>query len=352
LITMYVLMSVLQYQPGGIAETFLCQTLGSKGLPPPKCTTRASIGLILTNKYKGGPSTPDPEGLVIKQVLNFWGEKLQGANTSNGTQSLDTLNTIAMHVLAGAVARQDKNILDLVPILKASLASDHPNSSAVAHSLGILVRDSDLLSTENHAVVRRFYKQWTYSQLAKPLYEFALPAVDKPSPAAAQYRAAILSIVSNCAFSVYEADLEPLVRLLIITLGGHSTDPGSREHLAPALEILVEILTHEPDALKSHIKAIVDSAMAVYDGCLPGSRQGKPAAGEARAVVARRNAALTASRKLVLQALAAMPKKYEESVLVPFSLPLQRMLGLACGDPVREVRQVARVARENWVKIA
>lgn len=346
----YVLTDMFQYHPGGIAETFLCQPLDSDGLLPQKCTTRASIGLILTNKYKGGPSTSDPEGLVIKKVLNFWGEKLQGASTSDVEQPLDTLNTIAMHVLAGAVARQDKNILDLVPILKASLANDHPNSTTVAHSLGILVRDSDLLSPDNHAVVRRFYKQWAYSHLAKPLYEFALPTVDKPSPASAKYRAAILSIVSNCAFSVYETDLEPLVRLLIITLGAHTTDSSSREHLAPALEILVEILANEPDALKSHVKAIVDSAVAVYDGCLPGG-QGKAAAGETRAAVARRNAALTASRKLVLQALAAMPKKFEESLLVPFSLRLQRMLGLACGDPVREVRQVARVARENWVKV-
>ncbi|KAK1829878.1 MMS19 nucleotide excision repair protein [Podospora conica] len=334
------------YHPGGIAETFLCQPFDSESLPSHKYTTRASIGLILTNKYKGGPSTSDPDSLVIKRVLNFWGEKLQAASTSSNRQPLETLNTIAMHVLAGAVARQDKNVLDLVPILRVSLASDHPNSSALAHSLGILVKDSDLLSPDNHAVVRRFYKQWTYSQLAKPLYESALPAVDKPSPAAAKYRAAILSIVSNCAFSVYEADLEPLVRLLIITLGGHTADPGGREHLAPALEILVEILANEPDALKGHIKAIIDSAMAVYDGCLPGSQ-----AGETRAAAARRNAALTASRKLVLQALAAMPKKFEDSVLVSFSLPLQRMLGLACGDPVREVRQVARMARESWVKV-
>jgi len=298
----------------------------------------ASLSLILANKYKGGPSTSDPESRTMKAVLDFWGSWLKTEATSSSLESaiFESINAVAMNTLAGATARQDKSMMALVPVLTEAIASE-PHGDIVARSMGILVRDSDLLSAENHAVVKRFYKQWAYSQIVKPLYPLALPTKDGPSTAA-KYRTAVLSVVSSCAFSVYEADVEPLMRLLITALGDRATLSG--QQLASALEVLVEILSNEPDALKSHLKAIIEGAMGVYEGGLPGT-----------GTTSRRDPSLTSSRKLVLQVLGAVPKKFEERHLLPYSPKLQRMLALACGDPVREVRQVARLARASWAKV-
>jgi DNA repair/transcription protein MET18/MMS19 len=298
---------------------------------------RASVALILANKYKGGASTADPESKTMKQVLSTWSDELKASAASDvDLGAFESLNTIAMHIFAGAVARQDKNVLDLVPVLKEAIASDHVGK-VVSRSLGVLVKDSELLSAENHAVVRRFYKQWAYSQIAKPLYPLALPSENGPA-AASRYRAAILSIVSNCAFNIYEADVEPLIRLLITTLTDRDNISG--QQLAAALEVLVEILANEPDALKSHLKAIIGGTVGVYEESLSKAQSN-----------IKKDPSETSARKLVLQALAAIPKKFEERHLLSHSLRLQRVLALACGDPVREVRQAARLARSSWAKV-
>ncbi|KAK0730712.1 Dos2-interacting transcription regulator of RNA-Pol-II-domain-containing protein [Lasiosphaeris hirsuta] len=337
------------YNPGGIAEKFLCNTDGLEPFLGLQSEIRASIGSILANKYKGGPSTSDPEVQTVKRVLVFWGEEIRKATTSDGTEPkiFQALNCIAMHIIAGATARQDKAVVDLIPVFKAAIGSEHANSEIVARSLGVLVKDSELLKADNHAIIRRFYKQWAYSHLAKPLYPLASPSADGAS-AATRYRTAILSIVSNCSFNVYEADVEPLVRLLITTLTERSglSQRVLSQQLVSALEILVEILSNEPDALKGHLKAIIGGGMKIYEECLPENKHKAEAGGEP---ARRRN--LIMARKLVLQVLGAVPKKFEERYLLPYSLQLQRMLGLACGDPVREVRQIARLARGNWLKV-
>jgi len=298
---------------------------------------RASVALILANKYKGGASTSDPESQTMSKVLNSWGNELKVAAASDvDLGAFESLNTIAMNILAGAAARQDKNVLGIVPVLKEAIASEHIGD-IVSRSMGILVKDSDILTTKNHAIVRRFYKQWAYSQIAKPLYPLALPTENGPA-AATKYRAAVLSIVSNCAFNVYEADVEPLLRLLITTLGDRNS--VSSQQLTAALEVLVEILANEPDALKSHLKAIIGGAVGVYEESLSSAQSNL-----------KRDPSRTSARKLVLQALAAIPKKFEDRHLLSHSLKLQRVLSQACGDPAREVRQVARLARANWANI-
>ncbi|KAK0655573.1 Dos2-interacting transcription regulator of RNA-Pol-II-domain-containing protein [Cercophora newfieldiana] len=325
------------YNPGGIAENIMCNPPKLEDRHSHQREIRASVALILANKHKMGPSTSDPESQTMKKVLGTWGDQLKASAASDiDLGAFESLNTIAMHIFAGAVARQDRNVLDLVPVLKEAIASEHVGD-IVSRSMGILVTESELLLTENHAVVRRFYKQWAYSQIAKQFYPLALPSENGPA-AATRYRAAILSIVSNCAFSVYEADVEPLLRLLITTLGDRGN--VSPQQLVAALEVLVEILANEPDSLKSHLKAVIGGAIGVSEESLSQSQASS-----------KKDPNQTSARKLALQALAAIPKKFEERYLLPHALRLQRVLAMACGDPVREVRLVARLARGNWAKV-
>ncbi|KAK3330424.1 Dos2-interacting transcription regulator of RNA-Pol-II-domain-containing protein [Apodospora peruviana] len=341
------------YQPGGLAEGFMCDTAHLGPIPSRLSEIRAAIGAILANKHKGGPSTSDPQSETIKRVLDFWGNQMKIATTSNDidTTTFGELNKISMYILAGATARQDKNVLGLVPVLHAAIRSQHQNGEIIAQSLGILVKDNDLLSTENHAVVKRFYKQWAYNYLAKPLYELALPTKTEAWQAA-RYSTAVLSVVSNCPFKVYEDDLEPLIRLLITTLNNrfNLSRQVSLVHRVSALETLVEILMNEPDSIKGHLKAIISGAVNVHQDASQEREEkfkdlvkGAPRNNDLHLVMCRR---------LVLQLLGGIPTKFEERHLLPYTLQMKRMLATASGDPVREVRKTALLARETWAKIA
>ncbi|KAK3335648.1 Dos2-interacting transcription regulator of RNA-Pol-II-domain-containing protein [Cercophora scortea] len=341
------------YAPQGIAETFMCDTSNLGPFPSRVSEIRAAIGAVLANKYKGGPSTSDPELQTLRKVLDFWGNQIKLGTTSIDidTNTFGAYNTIAMYVIAGATARQDKAVLELVPLLHEAIASQHLNGEAVAHSMGILVKGNDLLTTENHAVVKRFYKQWAYGHMAKPLYDRALPTADNDHWAAMRYTTAILSIVSNCPFKVYEDDLEPLIRLLITTLGSRTglSRQTSRRQVAAALEVLVEILLNEPEALKGHLKAIIGGAINVHQECsLEHADRFKY---QVKNATRTSDLYLVTCRKLVLQLLGALPTKFEDRHLLPYSLQMKRMLATASGDPVREVRKVALLARGHWEKV-
>lgn len=338
--------AVYQYAPGGIAEKLLCDTSNFGPSPSRESDVRAAIGMILANKYKGGPSTPDPESSTMRRVLDFWGNwiKEKTCLAPMDSNTFHASSTIAVNIIAGAAARQEKHVVGLVPSLHEAMASQHANGEMIAKSMGIIVKQSDFLSADNHAVVKRFYKQWAYSHLAKPLLDLAQPAAAN-THAATRYRLAILSMAANCQFSIYQDDLEPLIRLLVTALSSHAglSEEVAWTQTAWALEILVEILSHEPEALKGYLREIIRGTTEVYQKCSQkNATQGAPAA---------QTATRATCRKLALQVLGSIPTKFEERHLLSCSLPTQRMLAVACGDPVRKVREVARKARANWAKV-
>ncbi|KAL2129030.1 hypothetical protein VTI74DRAFT_8326 [Chaetomium olivicolor] len=334
------------YKLDGVAEKFMCDTSRFGSSPSRESDIRAAIGVILANKYKGGPS--DPELLVMKRVLEFWANWLKDATTSPiEPDTFQAYNTIAMNVIAGAAARQDKHVLTVIPSLHEAAATPTRSGELVAQSLGLIVKQNDLLTPDNHAVVKRFYKQWAYTYLGKPLLELAQPAPNKDTAlAATRYRVAVLAVVANCPFTVYQDDLATLIKLLVTALTNHTglSDEVAWSQVVSALEVLVEILTHEPDALKGYLREVIGGTTKVYQECASSS-QGKEKGGNGGAVTR------TVCRKLALQVLGAIPTRFEERHVLAYSLPTQRMLAVACGDPVRKVREVARRARGNWAKV-
>src|SRR4051812_3528906 len=113
-----------QYRPDGKAEQVMCNPPKIDSQHSYQTDIRASVALILANKYKGGPSTSDPESQTMKKALQVWAEKLQTfATTDVDLKTFELLNTIAMHIFAGAAARQDKSVLGLVPVLTEAIAS-------------------------------------------------------------------------------------------------------------------------------------------------------------------------------------------------------------------------------------
>ncbi len=334
----------LQYAPGGQAEQFMCDTSEFGPSPSRESDIRAAIGAILANKYKGGSSTSDPESRLMKQVLDFWGNWLNEATTSSplDPETFRAYNTIAMSVIAGAAARQDKHVLALIPALHQTAANQHPNGEILAQSLGLIVKQNDLLTPDNHAVVKRFYKQWAYSHLAKTLLQTAQPVATGDNHTATRHRLAVLSVAGNCPFTVYQDDLPLLLRLLITALtnrAGISAPEAAWAQTVSALEILAEILAHEPDAVRGYLREVIGGATAVYQECARRKEGGQQ---QQVAVVCRR---------LALQVLGAIPGRFEERHVLAYAPATQRMLAVACGDGVRKVREVARRARASWAKV-
>jgi DNA repair/transcription protein MET18/MMS19 len=329
----------LQYNLGGFAERF---TGGTPSFSTSReSDIRAAIGAILANKFKPEPSTPVQELEVLKRVLDFWGDwlKKETADPSPAdAAAFRAHSTTALSVIAGAAARQDPHVLTLIPALHEAASTPTPNGEILAASLGLIAKQNPLLTTENHAIVRRFHKQWTYAHLAKPLLQPAQPGSPGSDPlTATRYRVAVLSIVANCPFTVYQDDLPPLIRLLVTALSqrGGLSDETAWSQTVAALEVLVEVLGSEPDALTGHLRAVIGGATGVYQEC-----------------AAQKGAVRTLCRRLALQVLGAIPGRFEERHVRAYAPPTQRILAVACGDPVRRVREVARAARASWVKIA
>ncbi|KAK0718914.1 Dos2-interacting transcription regulator of RNA-Pol-II-domain-containing protein [Apiosordaria backusii] len=331
------------YRPEGVAEKFICDT--SDLVSSPRASDiKAAVGAIYSNKYQAGPATSD-EYQTLKRVLEFWTNWVKDSVASSDidSDSFRSFTNVAMHTIAGAVARQEKLVLDLIPILHEAAVSANPNGEIVARSMGTLVQpNSEVLTKESHANIKRFYKQWAYNFLVRPLYALARPGSGKNPQTTARYSVMILSVVKNCPFTVYQDDLESLLRLLVTALSNKkdnsilSEDAAQAQAIA-ALEILVEILANEPDALKSFLREIISGTTKVYQESAPSNKTS--------------HKTLATCRKLSLQVLGALPKTFEERYLLSFSPPTQRMLALACGDPVRKVREAARSARANWAKV-
>ena len=339
----------MQYEPNGIAVRFMTNPSNFGPSPVRESEVRGAIGVILANKYKGGPKTIDPDYSVMKQVVEYWSKWLQDVTASSARENSELFhasNTIAMNVIAGAVARQDKHVLDLIPVLHQAAASQHPNGEILAKSAGTIIKGNGFRNPDNHAIVKRFYKQWAYTHLAKPLLQPAQPGGSQDAHAAARYRVLVLSVVSSCPFTVYQDDLDPLIRLLVTALtnrAGLASEEVAWGQVVAALEILVEILSNEPGALKGHLREVIGGTTKVYQESASQAKQQKIGGGNA--------ATRTACRKLALQVLGAIPTRFEERHILAHAPPTQRMLAVACGDPVRKVREVARVARGNWAKV-
>ncbi len=310
---------------------------------------RAGIGAILSNKYLGSPGTSDPESKTLKNVLEFWGKQITAGTSPDCNPELPfrAYSTMALYIAAGAVARMDRSVVKLIPAIHAAIASPHENGELMSRSLEILVGEIPFLNAENHAVVKPLFKQWIYSQAIQPLYEKALPPAKGLE--ASRYTIAILAAVKHCPFAVYDADLTELIRLLVTTVskrtaattpsapGVAATEALSLPQATSALRILLDILAADSAALLPHLHTLINGAAELH---------------VAAASTQRRDPHAATCRRLALQFLGALPGKFEERHLLAYAPQTQRMLAAASGDPAREVRRVALLARESWSKVA
>ncbi|EPE08222.1 dna repair transcription protein [Ophiostoma piceae UAMH 11346] len=335
-------------------------------LPPRTRLVRNTIATVVANKYSAaasiGPSKAQYPGnqAAWQQTVEAVKAKLE----STGASSL-TPNRFArlVAIAAGAFARLDRDAKGLASLLVFAPAS-HAAQPAVtpaasqyaekagqqmARILGGTLVSDRTLSTDDHAVVKSIYKQWVYGQTVKALLPLAFPRKTASGDGSESTEAsatvarrtstvhtiAILALVRGMPFSVYEDDVsnkdDSGVSLVRVLVAATTTLVPQWGDVAVALRVLSAILAaNRGDAVRSHLKTVVDASIHVF-----GSQ-----------------AALPASRKEALSLISQLPAHYEEGLLLPYEPRIARALATACGDRVREIRDVAQLARENWVKVA
>lgn len=327
-------------------------------------------------------------------------------DTENAEVGIDIERVLS--ILVGAVPRQEKALLPLIPLVHKVIGLPNSVGETLAEELGIVFDENEYLLTELHAVVKPLFKQWTYAHLVKPMYSLAVPAPSASEDAktsAEHYTAAILSVLDHCSsFAIYESDIEPLLSMILAVLSNGENDKIN--HIEVALSLLREIMRNDPAALKYHLRAIIAALTQLYRVNLetgddphtrprtdwpglyfrelasveppriqhhprdefsvsfdedededeqpfdPSSISSPPRTIPPSRLDKQLFQRYAGCRKAVLEVLGDIPHKYEERYIMPFRGSMNLFLDSCCGDPVRELRRVAVEAREGWFGLA
>ncbi|KAI0199188.1 Dos2-interacting transcription regulator of RNA-Pol-II-domain-containing protein [Astrocystis sublimbata] len=222
-----------------------------------------------------------------------------------------------------------------------------------ARALGRLVAPRDYLSKANHACVRKLGLGWFFHGAVAPYL-----AEEEVGPVEAMHRAVgLFSMLQHLNYNVYASQVTTITRIAIRSL---STFQVGVETLS-LLTVLNAILEAEAAELLGHLKALVEGLVKMYQEALVIKYYSIPESGQQGPIDGYIGRAYESSpsdpsamktRLYVLQFLRKLTEnKYELHHLLPLRKNLLRPLAYACADPVREIRQVAREARQAWEKL-
>jgi len=344
-----------QYKPDGIAQALLCDHSYTSNEKISE--GQAPIIALLANKHKASSSA-----IEFSQVLQFWQSRLEHNMSSYESEAGELGVDIerVLSILVGAVPRQEKGLLALIPLVHMVISLPNSIGNTFARNINQVVDHDAYLQTDLHAVIRPLYKQWSYAHLVKPMYANALP-VSSDNESASQglqtsaehNTIAILSILKNCPVAVYESDIDALVSMCLAVL----QTMGAVGEIQSALEILGRILAHDAAAVKYHLRAIIKALTEVYSAKL--DSRNDPFRPSKEYLLTKRTlkkkelplAAFATARKTVLQMLGGIPARFETRYVLPFVGDMNRFLDSCCDDPVRELRRVAVETREAWFAV-
>ena len=110
---------------------------------------------------------------------------------------------------------------------------------------------------------------------------------------------------------------------------------GSGIEALAALDVLQNILLESPEKGQDHLRSIINICVPAFTTQQTGGADTQKAA----------------IGKLALEIVGGLPKMYEARRLVQFVPRLERELTLACGHGVRDLRRLARLARQAWAPL-
>jgi DNA repair/transcription protein MET18/MMS19 len=248
---------------------------------------------------------------------------------SDATAGLENLNFIYA-IVCGIVRRySSKKAEGLLKFVRDGPA--HPTFGAqLAQRMGMLVAPHPYLTKTNYAVVKPLWMQRVYFELVGPMLKLA---TDQNAEATVRtnFSVAVVLMLRHMTFSIYEADADQVVRITISTAQSF----GSGKEALAALDVLQNILLEAPEKGQDHLRSIINI-------CVPAFTSQQTAGADTQQA---------AIGKLALEIVGGLPKMYEARRLVQFVPRLERELTLACGHGVRDLRRLARLARQAWAPL-
>lgn len=215
---------------------------------------------------------------------------------------------------------------------------------SLARRLEIIVAPQRFLSKDNYATVRPLWLQKLYFDLVKPLLVGATDREATPL-SRASCGIAVLVTVKHIPYSIYEEDIDQILRVAISTSQTLGTGPDT----LAALTVIKSILAESSEKVQDHIRSLITICTSSFSTTATHtSPEWLPAAAQA----ARASPAVVAqSGKLALEILAGLPRLFESRHLLSYVGDVDRQLSIACGHGVREVRMSARTARTAWSEV-
>ncbi|KOS19034.1 MMS19 nucleotide excision repair protein -like protein [Escovopsis weberi] len=308
-----------------------------------------SILAVLANKY----SIESAEGLMaaLKLQLTRSVENARSAGSPDEvSRSLGQASSV-IAIASGLLRRYGgKSAKVLVEAL-----GEAPNDAVIGHHLArrleMTVAPQQVLTKEEHAVVKPIWLQRVYVELVKPMVPKALSAsAAEDRIVRTNFGIAVLLMVKHLPFSVYEEHAGQILRIAISA--AQTLGPGA-ETLA-ALQVFKGMLAASPETAQAHLHSLVHVCIAcLTDGTAPGSRaRARPEWMPEGYLPARNRAAVGAGcQKLALEILAALPIIYEPERLLSFGPKVRKELCIACGHSVRELRGKARDGCTAWADV-
>lgn len=278
--------------------------------------TLDTIWTILSNKFvvKGHDRKNEWLDLLDDIAMSFtttW-SSLQVRQASE--DAIRILRSI-LHFLSGDIARFQGNEPRMNGLLR--LVCDKGMSSPaigrqLAKNFEILLSPQECLRKENHAIRKKLADAWIYHQTVKPYLRRCIPSarnrsladimkeveavdvrtasdeelkkVEKlmaesarravrhgggssliPPEEAIHRSVATFSMLKYAKFEHYADDVPQIVRIIILTLS--TLTPGVE--MAACLQVLLEILTKDPDAFQGHLLSLSKSLAKVYRAANP-----------------------------------------------------------------------------------
>ncbi|KAI8958781.1 Dos2-interacting transcription regulator of RNA-Pol-II-domain-containing protein [Daldinia sp. FL1419] len=311
-------------------------------------TTRAALDIILTilsNKLRLEEENNTKEKLQIQQNLI---DALSSIWNQDSESSVRVFRSI-LHFLAGDVARfrsspDTHNSLLKVVCEKAPL--DPTIGRQLARSFEVLVSPKECLEKENHAIRKRLSGEWLYFKAVQPYLKECFPNSGVDEAVAINRAVMVFAILKHLKYEQYSSDIEQIVRIGIRSL---STFAAGVE-MESCLNVLLQVLEKEPNALKEHLSGLISGMIVVYETARKGSKTTGSSGNTT--IVKTKEKERVLCRKFALEFFQKLPSSYESQYLVPHRQQLLRPLSAACGDPVREVRRTALGARKAWEGLA
>lgn len=222
----------------------------------------------------------------------------------------------------------------------------------LAQCYDILVSPKECLGKENHSRIKRLHAQWAYRMTVSRYLDRCFPTGPGFTPLHAQddrgatnQSVAIFAILKHIDYSAWQDEAEQIIRVVIRSL----TTFGVSKDINNVMGVLLTILDREPELLKQHITALITHILAIYQMARNVAEAVKFVDSSQKSFTKGEGALC---RKSCLEFLKRVPGVYEGRYLLSQRRAALKALSAACGDPVREVREIAIEGRNAWTGLS